>query len=180
MRRFEFSEGTSNKFWEVSATGKELRIRFGKIGSDGQIKLKQLASPAAAEAEMLRLIAEKTNKGYADVGGKNNGAAKPASDVTPAELVMTNISVKIRQIQRIHIDGKFALCAGDSGAIASTDGKHFHRRRNPGNVYCLRPADGWLYACGSSIARSKDRGASWQSMNHPTGWGNLFTIKPDS
>jgi uncharacterized protein (TIGR02996 family) len=186
MRRFEFSEGTSNKFWEVSTTGSELRIRFGKIGSDGQTKLKQLASPAAAAAEMAKLIAEKTRKGYAEAGGAKNGAAKngatkPAgSNVKPTELAFTTINVNIRSIQRIHIDGKFAICAGSNGTIASTDGKNFHRRTNPGNVYCLTAADGWLYACGGPISRSNDRGATWRSIGNPTGWGNVFAIKRDS
>ncbi len=36
MRRFEFKEGSSNKFWEVSVSGNTLTVRFGRIASEGQ------------------------------------------------------------------------------------------------------------------------------------------------
>ena len=29
-RRFEFSEGNSNKFWELSVTGAEVTVRYGR------------------------------------------------------------------------------------------------------------------------------------------------------
>lgn len=77
MRRFELVEGTSSKFWQVSVEGSSLRVQFGKIGSNGQIQLKALDSPAAAQAECDRLIREKTKKGYVEAAG--NGAAAPAT-----------------------------------------------------------------------------------------------------
>jgi cell wall assembly regulator SMI1/predicted DNA-binding WGR domain protein len=63
-RRFELVEGTSSKFWEVEVVGPVLRVRFGRIGTDGQQKDKKLASPAAAQQEADKLIREKTGKGY--------------------------------------------------------------------------------------------------------------------
>jgi predicted DNA-binding WGR domain protein len=70
MRRFEFSDSTSNKFWEVEVKGKTLNINFGKIGTKGQSKPKDFATPEKAKAEMEKLIKEKTGKGYVEVGGK--------------------------------------------------------------------------------------------------------------
>jgi len=67
MRRFELIDGTSSKFWEIGADGARLKIRFGKIGSAGQTKLKVLASAAKAEQEVAKLVAEKTGKGYVEV-----------------------------------------------------------------------------------------------------------------
>jgi len=63
-RYFEFSEGTSNKFWEISIDGGNVKTRYGKIGTPGQQTLKELGSPAAAKKEYDKLIAEKTKKGY--------------------------------------------------------------------------------------------------------------------
>ena len=63
-RYFEFSEGTSNKFWEISMDGGNVKTRYGKIGTPGQQTLKELGSPAAAKKEYDKLIAEKTKKGY--------------------------------------------------------------------------------------------------------------------
>ena len=79
MRRFEFSDSTSNKFWEVDVKGKTLNVTFGKIGTKGQSKPKDFATPEKAKAEMEKLIKEKTGKGYVEVGGKAVKAAKPAA-----------------------------------------------------------------------------------------------------
>ena len=78
MRRFEFVDSTSNKFWEVDVDGKTLNVTFGKIGTKGQSKPKDFATPEIAKAEMEKLIKEKTGKGYVEVGGKKVKAAKPA------------------------------------------------------------------------------------------------------
>ena len=63
-RRFEFVEGSSSKFWEVSVNGSDMTTRWGKIGTDGQSKTKSFANPDKAQAEMDKLIEEKTAKGY--------------------------------------------------------------------------------------------------------------------
>ena len=78
MRRFEFSDSTSNKFWVVEVKGKTLNVTFGKIGTKGQSKPRDFATPEKAKAEMEKLIKEKTGKGYVEVGGKAVKAAKPA------------------------------------------------------------------------------------------------------
>ncbi|HQY64913.1 MAG TPA: WGR domain-containing protein, partial [Polyangiaceae bacterium] len=63
-KRYEFSEGSSNKFWQIARDGASLRVTFGKIGTAGQAQLKELASEAAAIAEHDKLVKEKTKKGY--------------------------------------------------------------------------------------------------------------------
>ncbi|MBO0696781.1 MAG: DNA ligase [Zavarzinella sp.] len=65
-RYFEFVEGTSSKFWEVSVRGREVTTRWGRIGSDGQAKTKTFADAAKAQAEADKLIEEKTGKGYVE------------------------------------------------------------------------------------------------------------------
>lgn len=67
-RRFEFVEGTSSKFWEVSVSGCELTTTWGKIGTTGQSKTKEFATAEKARAEMDKLIEEKTEKGYEPAG----------------------------------------------------------------------------------------------------------------
>jgi predicted DNA-binding WGR domain protein len=54
----------AEKFWEVTQDGSTVTVRFGKLGTDGQTKVKDLGSPAEAEAEVAKLIKEKTKKGY--------------------------------------------------------------------------------------------------------------------
>ena len=75
MRRFEFKEGSSNKFWEVSVAGSTLTVRFGRVGANGQEKTKRFASGALAEKEQEKLIAEKVAKGYKEIGAPSAGKA---------------------------------------------------------------------------------------------------------
>jgi formylglycine-generating enzyme required for sulfatase activity/predicted DNA-binding WGR domain protein len=91
MRRFEFVDGKSNKFWEVDVKGKTLNVTFGKIGTKGQSKPKDFATPEKAKAEMEKLIKEKTGKGYVEVGGK---AVKPAAKSSAAKSPATKPAAK--------------------------------------------------------------------------------------
>ena len=77
FRRFEFVEGSSSKFWEVKVEDSEQTIRFGKIGTAGQEKVKDFDSPSEAKADTKKLIAEKTGKGYVEVGGKPKPEGNP-------------------------------------------------------------------------------------------------------
>src|SRR6185436_8834677 len=65
-RRFEFSEGTSNKFWEVSQSGNTMTTRWGRIGSTGQSKTKTFADETAARHAVELLVEEKTDEGYVE------------------------------------------------------------------------------------------------------------------
>jgi predicted DNA-binding WGR domain protein len=56
------------KFWEVSTTGPEVTVRFGRIGTAGQTQVKSFADAAAAGRHAERLIGEKLRKGYVAVG----------------------------------------------------------------------------------------------------------------
>lgn len=66
-RRFELVEGRSAKFWEVARDGREVVVRYGRIGSDGQSKAKTFADEATASRHVEGLIEEKTGKGYGEV-----------------------------------------------------------------------------------------------------------------
>jgi DNA ligase-1 len=77
MRRFEFRDQKSNKFWEIERDGAELSLRWGRIGTDGQSARKPQASEAKAKAEYDKLIRSKLDKGYEEV--EVEAAAKPAA-----------------------------------------------------------------------------------------------------
>jgi DNA ligase-1 len=66
-RRFEFSEGKSNKFWEIAIEGTDVTVRFGRIGTDGQTQTKPFPDAAAAKKHADKLVQEKTDKGYHEV-----------------------------------------------------------------------------------------------------------------
>ncbi len=54
----------STKYWEISQVGKKLTIRYGKIGTDGQLIVKEFESKEDADVELSKLIKSKTKKGY--------------------------------------------------------------------------------------------------------------------
>lgn len=56
MRRFEFQEGTSHKFWEVYVAGDTLAVRFGKVGTQGQTQTKEFKSEDAAQRAAEKLV----------------------------------------------------------------------------------------------------------------------------
>jgi uncharacterized protein (TIGR02996 family) len=67
MRRFEFEEGSSHKFWEIVVEDNSYTVRYGKVGTEGQVQTKTFKDAAKAETEANKKIAEKTKKGYAEV-----------------------------------------------------------------------------------------------------------------
>jgi predicted DNA-binding WGR domain protein len=56
----------AEKYWEITQVGKNVTVRFGKIGADGQLKVKEFDNKEDAEAEVEKLIKEKTKKGYVE------------------------------------------------------------------------------------------------------------------
>ena len=71
MRHFIFQDEKSHKFWAVEQQGNELHINWGKVGTNGQSQVKSFADAAAAAKAELKLIAEKTKKGYVENASAN-------------------------------------------------------------------------------------------------------------
>ncbi len=65
-RYFEFVEGTSRKFWEITIADTSFTVRFGRLGTDGQSQTKKFESSDQAKREANKLIGEKVKKGYAE------------------------------------------------------------------------------------------------------------------
>lgn len=72
MPRYEFSEGSSNKFWQIDLDGTSFTTTYGRIGTDGQTTMKEFDSEAKAKKEYEKLIAEKVKKGY-ELAGDGGG-----------------------------------------------------------------------------------------------------------
>jgi len=90
MRRFEFADSSSNKFWEVEQEGSDLNVRWGKLGTQGQSQTKSFADDAKCTAAMNKLIAEKTGKGYVETGAAptasiGKSAPRPAAEPKAAK-----------------------------------------------------------------------------------------------
>lgn len=68
----EFAEGGSSKFWRARIDGGVLYVNFGRIGTAGQVQMKDLGTPDAAAKEMDKLVREKRKKGYDEAGGADD------------------------------------------------------------------------------------------------------------
>jgi len=67
FKRYEFTEGSSNKFWEIAVDDSDIVTRYGRIGNKAQENRKTFEDKTAAMREELRLIGVKTRKGYVPV-----------------------------------------------------------------------------------------------------------------
>lgn len=81
-RYFEYRAGTSSKFWEietVGAYGAEVKVRWGRIGSEGSVNVKSFGGNVANARKWRRaMINSKLSKGYVEVTpAPGRGAAPP-------------------------------------------------------------------------------------------------------
>ena len=76
VRRLEFKDSRSYKFWEIEVEGNSYTVRYGKVGTDGQVQTKSFASPEKAAADGLKKLNSKVAKGYKEVGSQA-AAPKP-------------------------------------------------------------------------------------------------------
>jgi predicted DNA-binding WGR domain protein len=67
MRRFEFVDGSSSKFWEAEVNGKTFVVVYGRIGTSGKRQEKEFPSEAAAQKEYDKKVAEKLRDGYEEI-----------------------------------------------------------------------------------------------------------------
>ena len=85
VRRWELVADGSAKFWEIERDGASVTVRYGRLGSVGQTKVKDFASDALAVAHVDKLVAEKVKKGYAEAGA-------PAAVTLAATPVAANLA----------------------------------------------------------------------------------------
>ncbi len=78
MRRFEYRDDKSEKFWHIDVQGAEFTVSYGRIGTNGQSKTKTFSDADKAQAEAEKLIRQKTRKGYEEVG-QGSAPTEPSS-----------------------------------------------------------------------------------------------------
>jgi predicted DNA-binding WGR domain protein len=67
-RRFEYTDATSSKFWEITVTDATVTVCYGRISAAGKTQTKPHGSAAAATAAAEQQVAEKVKKGCREVG----------------------------------------------------------------------------------------------------------------
>lgn len=109
MKRFECTEGGSSKFWEISQEGAELTVRFGRIGTEGQVKTTSFPSAEAAAKKAHSLLAEKVGKGYVEVAGGTSPHRPSSSRNAVSAPPSRQREEGIRVILRSERHGEYAL-----------------------------------------------------------------------
>ena len=89
MRRFEFVEGTSAKFWMADVQGNTFIVVYGRLGTDGQRKEKEFSDAEGARREYERKVAEKLREGYHEVSAEAAPAPKGAKGAAAATAKLT-------------------------------------------------------------------------------------------
>jgi predicted DNA-binding WGR domain protein len=84
-REFEFSDGKSEKFWNVELVGSSHTVHYGRKGTKGQTRTKDFATPEAAQKSYDKLITQKTKKGYVEVCGGGAAVLAPPETKDPSE-----------------------------------------------------------------------------------------------
>jgi outer membrane protein assembly factor BamB len=147
------SEG-AHKFYETVVSGKKLTIRFGRIGDPGQVQTKTFPTPAAAQAEAWKKIAEKARKGYAPaIEGKRKKRPVTRRSVSsaPSKAKQAPVSWKFKTKTSafgIFIDPERCWVGNESGQVFALghDGKVRMQFKLPEGVKCLVGDQDWLYA----------------------------------
>ena len=89
IARYEYTEGSSSKFWQIELSGAAFTTTHGKIGSTGQTLRKAWPDAASAKREHDKLIAQKTKKGYTLVSKPAPASkGKPAPGKKPARVAI--------------------------------------------------------------------------------------------
>ena len=83
MIRIECKDGAHYRFWEAEVKGSSLCVHFGRIGTDGQSREKKLKSPAAALAELEKVMRDKLAHGYVKKSGTKEPKKKAVSASEP-------------------------------------------------------------------------------------------------
>ncbi|VAW72261.1 hypothetical protein MNBD_GAMMA12-1678 [hydrothermal vent metagenome] len=89
MPRYEYDDGTSQKFWEINIINDTYEVCYGKIGTKGQISIKNFSSDQEAQLAADKITASKVKKGYGLVG-KSSPSPSP---VNPIDELVRSIQI---------------------------------------------------------------------------------------
>lgn len=119
LRRFEYIEDNSSKFWEVSLQGATYTVTYGRIGAKGTRQSKALATPTDAMNAVDKLVTEKLSKGYVEVTEPVTTPAEVAHEDTKVKTLLRELA---RQVSRLRLTVAQDFPSGLSEAEISAAG----------------------------------------------------------
>ncbi|MFI0354361.1 WGR domain-containing protein [Actinomadura sp. 9N407] len=152
----ELSEdtGSAHKFYNVVRSGTRVTITYGRIGTSGQTKVSDFATPAKAEAAAAKKIAEKSRRGYAPaVPGQRQARPVSRRSIVSARSTANQAPVLWRFASGaaafgIFVDQDRCWVGNQNGDVftITTGGAVTSRYRLPDGVKCIVADDFWIYA----------------------------------
>jgi predicted DNA-binding WGR domain protein len=144
----------SHKFYEVTVKGKDVTIRFGRIGDAGQSSTRSYPTAEAARADADKKISEKKRKGYEPaIQGQRQKRAVTRRAVAsqPSKAKRAPVLWKFNSGSMafgIFIDDNRCWVGNTSGRVFALDheGKVEKQLKLPEGVMCLVGDDEWIYA----------------------------------
>jgi DNA ligase-1 len=104
---YECKEGGSSKFYELRRVGGDVKIRYGRIGTDGVASEKSFGADISAASQFVtRTVAEKEKKGYSrvdrveSIGAVNEMPQQPSSG---------NLAEDLENGLKVYVKGSSAL-----------------------------------------------------------------------
>lgn len=127
--RLEFSDNSSDKFWDGSCDGNIVRVCFGRMGTNGQNKEWTFASTEEARAHLDKVVKEKLRKGYHSVGDhideseldRQHSVNAAANATAPAALTTSSASISPREKKSKLVSPKQAAEAQSDAVAPSVD-----------------------------------------------------------
>jgi outer membrane protein assembly factor BamB len=147
-------EGTAHKFYEVIVNGTLLKIRYGRIGTDGQSSEKTFSTEEKARAEGDKKIKSKKKKGYEEAV---MGVRKKRSITRRAVTSAKSKSKQSPVIWKLATGSTaFGIFVDEDGCwVGNQDGKVFcvdhdgtvrRQFKLPEGVKCIVADEDWRYA----------------------------------
>ena len=106
FQRFEFVDEKSSKFWEIRIDGQNVEVRYGKIGTSGQVQVKEFGDKPAAHKYAEKIKGEKLKGGYVAViqgtEAKEEEAPRSGSKSSIRQLVR-----KLKLDEKQNLTGEF-------------------------------------------------------------------------
>ncbi|WP_431894769.1 WGR domain-containing protein [Nonomuraea sp. bgisy101] len=156
MTYLELSEdgGGSHKFYEVTVSGAQVTITYGRIGESGQTKVTAFPDEAKARAAAAKKIGEKVRKGYAPAQrGVRQRRAVTRRAITSTRSTAHQAPVLWRfdsgaAAFGIFVDEERCWVGNQRGDVytVSHAGTVTSRYRLPDGVKCIVADDFWIYA----------------------------------
>lgn len=99
----------SHKFWRIRVVGNEHHLEWGRIGTNGQSRVKTFASAAEALAAGRDIINEKLAKGYADVNLASVPSTTPAPAPAPTPAPVSTLPTTLRPMLAEEVDATASI-----------------------------------------------------------------------